>query len=260
MQGGARVTVYDAMPSVGRKFLMAGVGGMNITHAEPLASFLVRYGTRRAQIAPWIDTFNPDTLRQWMQTLGIDSFVGSSGRVFPSDMKAAPLLRAWLHRLRAGGVRFCVRHRWLGWSEQGALRFASPAGEQQIAPDAVLLALGGGSWARLGSDAAWLPWLTQRGVEIAPLRPANCGFDVAWSAHFKTRFAGHAIKSVAISFTDQAGVTLRRRGECMATANGVEGSLIYALSAALRDEIAAKGSARIELDLLPDKPRAWVMD
>lgn len=260
MQGGVQVDVYDAMPSVGRKFLMAGKGGMNITHAEPAAAFLARYGARRAQIQPWLTVFGPDALRQWIHTLGIDTFVGSSGRVFPADMKAAPLLRAWLHRLRAVGVRFHVRHRWLGWNDQGALCFSTPAGKQCIAADAVVLALGGGSWARLGSDGAWAPLLAQRGVTVEALRPANCGFDVGWSEHFSTRFAGHPVKPVAISYKDRAGVNHRKRGEFIVTASGVEGGLIYVLSATLRDEIAASGSALIHLDLLPDRALPFVID
>ncbi|MBT9612802.1 MAG: TIGR03862 family flavoprotein [Burkholderiales bacterium] len=260
MQGGVAVDVYDAMPSVGRKFLMAGKGGMNITHAEPAERFLSRYGARGAQIQPLLETFGPDALRQWIHTLGIDTFVGSSGRVFPTDMKAAPLLRAWLHRLRAGGVHFHVRHRWQGWDEQDALRFSTPTGERCITADAVVLALGGGSWARLGSDGAWVPLLAQRGIAVAALRPANCGFDVGWSAHFATRFAGHPLKSVVLSFTDRAGVRHRKQGEFIVTASGVEGSLIYAFSAALRDEIAASGSALIHLDLLPGKVLPFVID
>ena len=178
---GLEVAVFDAMPSVGRKFLMAGKGGMNITHAEPLANFVARYGARQAVIAPLLDRFGPQQLRDWIQDLGIATFVGTSGRVFPTEMKAAPLLRAWLHRLRQSGVQFHVRHRWLGWADDGALRFATPAGEKQLVADATILALGGGSWASLGSDGAWVPLLAARGVHIAPLKPANCGFDVAWS-------------------------------------------------------------------------------
>ena len=260
MQGGVQVDVYDAMPSAGRKFLMAGKGGMNITHAEPAEQFLARYGARRAQMQPLLQAFGPDALRQWIHTLGIDTFVGSSGRVFPTDMKAAPLLRAWLHRLRAGGVRFHARHRWLGWNEQGALRFATPMGEHCIAPDAVVLALGGGSWARLGSDGAWVPLLAARGVAVEALRPANWGFEVGWSEYFSTRFAGHPVKPVVISHKDRAGVSHRKKGEFIVTASGVEGSLVYALSAALRDEIAASGSALIHLDLLPDKDMQFVID
>lgn len=259
MQGGVSVDVYDAMPSVGRKFLMAGKGGMNITHAEPIETFLTRYGAQRAQVQPWLDAFRPEALRQWIHGLGIDTFVGSSGRVFPTEMKAAPLLRAWLHRLRAGGVRFHVRHRWLGWDAQGVLRFATPLGEQRIQSDAQVLALGGGSWSRLGSDAAWVPYLAERGVTITSLQPANCGFDVAWSSHFIERFAGQPIKSVALRFTDHNGVNYHQRGEFIVTATGVEGSLIYTLSAALREEINACGSALVQLDLLPDKTLPVVM-
>ncbi len=246
-QNGIRVDLYDAMPSVGRKFLMAGKGGMNLTHSEPLDAFLSRYGARRARIEPLLATFGPTALRDWARGLGVDTFVGSSGRVFPTDMKAAPLLRAWLHRLRAAGVRFHVRHRWLGWDDAGRLRFATPQGEHTRGADATLLALGGASWARLGSDGAWVPWLEQRGVNVAKLRPANCGFNVGWSEHFRASHAGAPLKSVALSF---AGET--RRGEFVVTEHGVEGSLIYAFSARLRDAIDATGSATLYLDLLPD--------
>jgi uncharacterized flavoprotein (TIGR03862 family) len=259
-QNGIKVDIYDAMPSVGRKFLIAGKGGMNITHAEPAAAFLSRYGSRSAQIKPLLDAFGPDALREWVHGLGIDTFVGSSDRVFPTDMKAAPLLRAWLHRLRESGVHIHVRHRWQGWNEDGALRFATPAGEVFAQADAVVLALGGGSWARLGSDGAWVPLLAQHNVPIAPLRPANCGFDASWSAHFRTRFAGHPLKSVSVNFTDSAGIAHRKQGEFIVTSTGVEGSLIYALSAPLRDEIAASGSAVIYLDLLPDKKLPHVIE
>ena len=252
-QSGVRVEVYDAMPSVGRKFLMAGKGGMNITHSEPLQDFLDRYGARREQIKPMLDAFSPDVLREWIHGLGIDTFVGSSGRVFPADMKAAPLLRAWLHRLRENGVSFHMRHRWTGWNDAGELCFATPEGERTAGVDAVVLALGGGSWPQLGSNGAWLPLLAQRGVAIAPLRPANCGFDAGWSEHFRTRFAGHPLKGVVLSFTDAAGVLHRKQGDIMVTATGIEGGLVYALSAFLRDEIAANGSATILLDLAPGK-------
>ncbi|MDP1636364.1 MAG: TIGR03862 family flavoprotein, partial [Gallionellaceae bacterium] len=260
---GVRVDVYDAMPSVGRKFLMAGKGGMNITHAEPFDVFLSRYGARKSDIEPLLRAFPPQALRDWIHGLGIATFVGTSDRVFPADMKAAPLLRAWLHRLRERGVHFHARHRWLGWDKQGALLFEyeqssatsphplPPAGEGAIAKsikvDAVILALGGGSWPQLGSDGAWVSLLAQRGIGIAPLRPANCGFDVQWSAHLRERFAGEPLKSIAASF---GGV--RRKGECMITAHGIEGGLIYAFSAALRDEIERSGEAILHLDLLPD--------
>ncbi len=252
-QGGVRVDVYDAMPTVGRKFLMAGKGGMNITHAEPAEKFLSRYGTRRAQLEPLLEQFGANELRAWVQGLGIATFVGSSGRVFPTDMKAAPLLRAWLHRLREAGVKFHMRHRWCGWNEQGALRFSTAEGERAVQADAVVLALGGGSWARLGSDGAWVALLAQRGVDVAPLRPANCGFDVAWSEHFTSRFAGHPLKAVKVSFTDARGNVHSRQGDVMVTGSGIEGGVIYALSALLRDEIAARGSATIHLDLSPNK-------
>ena len=254
-QGDVQVDVYDAMPSVGRKFLLAGVGGMNITHSEPFDAFLSRYGARAAAIRPLLEAFPPDALREWIHGLGIETFVGSSGRVFPKEMKAAPLLRAWLHRLREAGVRFHVRHRWLGWNDAGALRFSAHGGELTVKADAVVLALGGGSWAKLGSDGAWVPLLAQRGVEVAPLLPSNCGFDVAggWSEHLRTRFAGQPLKTVALRFTDAAGVSHERRGEMMLSDSGIEGSLVYAVSAPLRDTIAAQGAVTVQLDLAPDK-------
>jgi uncharacterized flavoprotein (TIGR03862 family) len=247
-QGGVRVDVYDAMPSVGRKFLMAGKGGLNLSHAEPREQFLGRYRDRRTFVEPWLNAFGAVELRAWARDLGVETYVGSSGRIFPSDMKAAPLLRAWLHRLRATGVRFHMRHRWLGLTEGGSLRFATPDGEVAVRTDAVVLALGGGSWARLGSDGAWLPVLEELGVAVAPLRPANCGFDVPWSEHFRTKFAGQPVKSVAATFAGE-----RRMGEFVVTEHGVEGGLIYALSARLRDAIEANGYADLEIDLLPGK-------
>lgn len=256
-QGGVAVTVYDAMRSVGRKFLLAGRGGLNITHSEPLESFLNRYGTSRPHIEPLLAAFGPDELRAWAHDLGIDTFVGSSGRVFPAEMKAAPLLRAWLHRLRAAGVTFQMQHRWLGWANDnapgaGALRFATPNGEKQVKANAVVLALGGGSWPKLGSDGGWVPLLQARGVEIAPLRPANCGFDVrSWSDHFREKFAGAPVKTAVLHFKN-----FQQRGEFVITETGVEGSLIYAASALLRDEIAVNGRATFHLDLMPDKSEA----
>jgi len=242
---GVPVDVYDAMPSVGRKFLLAGRGGMNITHSEPYDAFVARYGSRAGALRPMLDGFKPDDLRAWVHGLGIETFVGTSGRVFPTEMKAAPMLRAWLHRLRESGVRFHQRHRWLGWSPDGALRFEAPDGERTARRRAVLLALGGASWARLGSDGAWLPLLAGRGVDVAPLAPANCGFDADWSSHFSEKYAGQPLTTVAIG---------GRKGQLVVTATGVEGSLIYALSAGIRDRIASDGSATIELDLLPDWP------
>jgi hypothetical protein len=255
VEAGVKVDLYDGMPSVGRKFLMAGKGGMNISHAEPYDKFLSRYGTRRSYIEPTLDKFTPQALREWLQGLGIETFIGSSGRVFPADMKAAPLLRAWLHRLRAAGVYFHMRHRWLGWAEDknAMLNFATPEGERKIKVDAVVLALGGGSWPQLGSTGAWVPILVRRGVLVAPLKPANCGFDVGWSEHFRNRFSGQPLKSVCVSFSNAEGVIVRQQGELIVTVNGVEGGVIYSLSAQLRDEITATGFAVIHLDLFPDK-------
>ncbi len=256
--GGATVDLYDAMPSVGRKFLLAGKGGMNITHAEPAAAFGQRYAERSGEVGRWLDQFGPDQVRAWIHSLGIDTFVGSSGRVFPTDMKAAPLLRAWLHQLREGGVQFHMRHRWLGWQD-GGLRFATPEGEQLLHADAVVLALGGGSWARLGSDGAWVPLLQGAGVDVAPLESANCGFDVNWSAHFSSRYAGMPLTTVAIHARDAHGQLQCRQGQFVVTAGGIEGSLVYALSAQLRRQIAAEGSTTIYLDLLPDLSSTRVM-
>jgi len=250
---GADVELFDAMPSVGRKFLLAGVGGMNITHSEPRAPFLARYGRREAELTPIIDAFDAAALRDWVHGLGIDTFVGSSGKVFPTGMKAAPLLRAWLTRLRDAGLRIHVRHRWLGWDADGGLRFATPDGERVQHADAVLLALGGGSWAKLGSDGKWLPLLQERGVAVAELQPSNCGFDARWSVHFQEKFAGSALKNVALTFRDACGQPLTRRGECVVSAHGIEGNLVYAFSAAIRDEINAHGSATVLLDLAPDR-------
>ena len=254
---GFRVEVFDAMPSVARKFLLAGKGGMNITHAEPYDRFLTRYGDRQSDLQPILDAFGPDALRTWIHELGIDTFVGSSSRVFPADMKAAPLLRAWLHRLRAQGVGFRMRHRWQGWNADGSLRFVTPEGERSCAAIATILALGGGSWAKLGSDGTWVPLLQAQGIEVAPLKPANCGFDVtAWSDHFRARFAGEPLKGVAARIGG-SGAEMRR-GECMITASGIEGGLVYALSAGLRDTIEHDGSATLEFDLLPDRDVAQV--
>lgn len=254
-QAGISVDLYDAMPSVGRKFLLAGVGGMNITHAEHYSTFVSRYGARSEQLRPLLDAFTPSALRDWIHGLGIDTFVGSSGRVFPTDMKAAPLLRAWLKRLRESGVRIHTRQRWLGWDAEGALRLAGAGGESLIEADATLLALGGGSWARLGSDGAWVPLLTARGIAIAPLQPANCGFEVqAWSEHLRDKFAGAPLKTVSLALPD----TAPRKGEFVLTATGIEGSLVYALAAPIRETINRDGAATVLLDLLPDRTLAQV--
>jgi uncharacterized flavoprotein (TIGR03862 family) len=246
VEGGAAVDLYDAMPSVGRKFLLAGKGGLNLTHAEPLDSFLARYGARRDRLAPLLESFGPGELRGWARGLGIDTTVGSSGRVFPAGMKAAPLLRAWLNRLRAMGVRFHARHRWTGWAEDGTLRFATSRGGRTAQADATVLALGGASWPRLGSDGAWAPVLAARGVDVRPLLPSNCGFDAGWSEHFRKRYAGAPVKTIVASF---AGA--HQPGEFIVTEHGVEGGAIYALSGPLRDRIAAAGSAILLLDLAP---------
>ncbi|VVM79611.1 hypothetical protein PS619_02235 [Pseudomonas fluorescens] len=250
-QAGIRVDLYDGMPSVGRKFLLAGVGGMNITHSEAYPAFLSRYAERAPQIAPLLRGFDADALCKWIHDLGIETFIGSSGRVFPTDMKAAPLLRAWLKRLRDSGVVIHTRHRWLGWDEHGALRIDSPEGEITVKPDATLLALGGGSWSRLGSDGAWMLPLEQHGVGLAPLQPSNCGFEVqAWSDLMVSKFAGAPLKNIAIGLNDD----IPRLGECVITATGIEGSLIYALSAPIREAINQYGAAVIHIDLLPGRP------
>lgn len=261
---GVPVDVYDAMPSVGRKFLMAGKSGLNLTHAEPLATFVTRYGEQRLEIEAMLNRFGPTELRAWAQGLGIETYVGSSGRVFPVEMKAAPLLRAWLHRLRGAGVRFHMRHQWLGFAADNQLRFMTPTGEAVITADATVLALGGGSWARLGSSGAWVdilsPLLTsrtnQQEVAILPFRPSNCGFEVAWSEHLRSRFAGEPVKSVRLMFTDATGAVQHRQGDFVVSGYGIEGSLVYTFAAAIRDVIERNGSATMALDLLPDMAEA----
>ncbi|RJP70374.1 MAG: TIGR03862 family flavoprotein [Comamonadaceae bacterium] len=264
-RAGVAVHLFDAMPSVGRKFLLAGKGGMNLTHAEALPAFVGRYGAQAERLRPLLDAFGPQAVRDWAAGLGIDTFVGSSQRVFPTDMKAAPLLRAWLQRLRHPGlggvpVAFHMRHRWTGW-DGTALGFDTPQGPLRVQARATVLALGGASWARLGSDGAWLPWLQAAGIDVAPLQPSNCGFDVAggWSPFFAERFAGQPFKSVAIRATDSLGQGFHRKGEFVATATGVEGSVVYAASSLLRDEITRNGQATFELDLLPDRSAEQVL-
>jgi len=268
---GVAVQVFDAMPSVGRKFLLAGKGGLNLTHAETFDAFVPRYGEAAEALLSMLRAFGANEVRAWAQGLGVDTFVGTSQRVFPTDMKAAPLLRAWLQRLRHpsdGGkpVQFCMRHRWRGWVPTSPashvaglsdgvsdLAFDTPDGPLEASFDAVVLSMGGGSWRRLGSDGAWVPWLAERGVEVTPLKPSNCGFDLAagpWTEHFANRFAGQPFKLVAIRVRTAQGDWVRK-GECVATATGLEGSLIYAASALLRDHIAAHGHVSLELDLLP---------
>jgi len=248
-RGGAAVAVYDAMPSVGRKFLQAGVGGLNLTHSEPLETFVARYGAQRETVAHWLAEFGPVELRAWAKELGVETFIGSSGRIFPRELKAAPLLRGWLKRLRAGGVQFFLRHHWQGWDGSGALCFATPEGTKAAHADAALLAMGGGSWSRLGSDGAWVRILQSRGVRVNALKPANCGFDVVWSAHFRDKYAGVPVKPVTARLED--GEPLR--GEFVITEHGLEGGLVYSLSAPLRDALQARGSVNLHLDLAPNR-------
>jgi uncharacterized flavoprotein (TIGR03862 family) len=258
---GVQVHLYDGLGSVGRKFLVAGKGGLNLTHSEQMPAFAARYGARHKQVERWLARFDAVAVRQWARGLGVETFVGSSGRVFPLDLKAAPLLRGWVRRLHASGVVFHVRHRWLGWDDSGALRFAHADGERCVRADAVVLALGGGSWPVLGSDAAWVPLLAARGIAIAPLVPANCGFDIrsphggsgGWSEHFVQRHAGHPVKPAIVECTAADGSIIRQQGEFVVTATGIEGSLVYALSAHLRDAIAAHGATQIRVDLVPGR-------
>lgn len=251
-EGGATVDLYDAMPSVGRKILMAGKGGLNITHSEPWEVFLSRYTTRRPMLEKHLADFTSEDLRTWVHALGVETFIGSSGRVFPKEMKAAPLLRSWLRRLRQAGVQFHMRHLWTGWHGT-QLTFETPHGDTQVEADAVVLALGGGSWPHLGSNGAWMDLMRARGIALAPLQPSNCGFDITWSTYFRERFAGTPVKTIAACLTQLDGQMVRRRGEFVITKAGVEGSLIYALSANLRDSIIATGHSVIHLDLVPDK-------
>lgn len=256
-QAGQTVHVYDAMPSLGRKFLLAGIGGMNITHSEAKPAFLQRYRAQQKWVDGWLEQFDAQAVRDWAQGLNIETFVGSSGRVFPKDMKAAPLLRAWLQRLRSMGVKIHTRSRWLGWDEQGNLRIATIEGEQRVQARAVLLALGGASWPRLGSDAAWLPILEQQKVAVAPLQASNCGFEVdGWSPLFADKYIGAPVKNCALSVAGQPF----RQGEWVVTRSGVEGSLVYALSADIRERINQSGHCTVLLDCLPHKSLAQVQN
>lgn len=254
---GLAIDVFDAMPSVARKFLLAGIGGMNITHAEDYDTLVTRYGGAQSQLKPILDDLPPLELRAWIHALGVDTFVGTSQRVFPTDMKAAPLLRAWLHRLRSSGVTFHPRHRWTGWNNntpQDGWVFATPDGEVTHQFDAVVLALGGASWAKLGSDGRWCEPLAQMQVDIAPLKPTNCGFEIPWSDFIRERFAGTPLKNIAVSITDKNGNTEYKKGEFVLSEYGIEGSLIYAISAPLRDLIDTNGEKTAEffLDWLPN--------
>jgi len=249
--GGASVIVYDSMPSAGRKFLMAGRGGLNLTHSEPLPQFLARYGSAMPHLRAAIEAFPPRALREWSEALGQPTFVGSSGRIFPQAFKASPLLRAWLRRLDASGVRFALRHRWTGWDAHGPLSFQTPDGTHAVEASATVLALGGASWPRLGSDGAWVDMLGAKGVTITPLQPANCGFTVAWSDIFRDRFEGHPLKGVVLS-----SGTHTVRGEAVITRAGIEGGAIYALSADLREAVSGSGQATLRIALRPDLDRS----
>ena len=253
---GVPVVVYDGMPSGGRKFLLAGRGGLNLTHSEPLDAFLRRYSGFDNTVPRWLDAMSPQALRTWADELGAATFVGTSGRVFPHEMKAAPLLRGWLARLRARGVEFRMRHRWQGFDANGGLCFLNAGDALTVKPRACLLALGGGSWSRLGSDGAWVDVLTAKGVEIAPLAPANCGFDVAWSAPFVEKWAGQPLKNIALSTASDGEF---RAGECMLTATGIEGGGVYAWSGSLVKTCASQGQAKLFIDLLPDWSRDKVL-
>lgn len=244
-----QVNVYDSMPSFGRKFLMAGKSGLNITHSESYEKFVTRYGERQKEIKSHLKNFTAEDVRAWAKELGVETFVGTSGRVFPKEMKASPLLRMWLKRLQENGVKFFTRHHWKGW-ENDYLIFDSPNGEIKIKPDATVLALGGASWSKLGSSGEWSSWLSEAGVKVEAFRPSNCGFVVDWSNHFREKFHGHPIKSVTLSFED-----FKQQGEFIVTKTGVEGSLIYAASSKLRDSIQSTGSAALQLDLAPDSSR-----
>lgn len=257
-QSGVQVDLYEAKGSVGRKFLIAGKGGLNLTHSDPFERFAGRYRERSTQVARWLQAFDADALRAWARAQGVETYVGSSGRVFPLDRKAAPLLRGWVRRLRDAGVRFHVQHRWTGWDQAGALRLQTPQGEVTASADAVLFALGGGSWPTLGSDGAWQDLIAARGVAVAPLQPANCGFDLDWSAHFAQRHAGAPVKPVVVHWREDDGAPASLQGECVATAHGLEGSVIYALSAMLRTRIERDGHTDIALDLSPAHSQAAV--
>lgn len=250
---GIQVDVFDSMPSFGRKFLLAGIGGLNITHSEEFDLFCNKYASAQTHLQTALNWMSPQTLREWVHGLGVETFVGTSGRVFPKEMKAAPLLRAWLHRLRSKGVRMHVRHKWLGWSGNGQLHFSTPRGEIEVMPQATILALGGASWPKLGSDGAWAPVLRSQGVDVMPLESANCGFESHWSSYLREKFSGAPLKSVSLKFVDLQGQVRERQGEFVISEHGVEGSLIYAFSREIRQVLNAKGKAIFTIDLLPGR-------
>ncbi|GHH51047.1 TIGR03862 family flavoprotein [[Pseudomonas] boreopolis] len=256
---GLQVDLYEAKGSPGRKFLIAGKGGLNLTHSDPPDLFASRYREQAGTVGAWLRDFDAQALRDWARGLGVDTYVGSSGRVFPVDRKAAPLLRGWVRRLKEQGVRLHVQHRWLGWNDDGSLRFAHGDEDVSVRADATVLALGGGSWPQLGSDGAWVPLLRSRGVDIAPLQPANCGFDVAWTPWFAQRHAGAPLKPVVAHWHGLAGQAHRLQGECVASEYGIEGSLVYALAADLRETIDRDGQAMLWLDLVPGRDEARLL-
>lgn len=262
-EAGYKVSVLDAMPSVGRKFLLAGVGGMNITHAEPFVDFAHRYAAAEPFLLPYLTEFSPQHLREWIHGLGIETFVGSSQRVFPRDMKAAPLLRAWLHRLKVQGVEFFSRHRWCGFDEQDQWLFKEADKEMAplpLQPKAVVLALGGASWKRLGSDAAWVPWLREFGVDVKEFQASNSGFEVTWSDFFKREYAGSPLHGVGIRIKNSKNDWVIKKGEIIVADYGLEGTSIYALSGPLRDIIHQQGFAEIQIDLLPEKSAEQIFE
>ena len=257
---GHQVDVYEAKGSPGRKFLIAGKGGLNLTHSDAHEVFVARYRERASEVGAWLADFDGPALRDWALGFGVETYVGSSGRVFPVDRKAAPLLRGWVRRLKEQGVRLHVQHRWTGWADDGALRFETPEGEVTVQADAVVLAMGGGSWPQLGSDAAWVAPLAARGIDMAPLQSANCGFDVDWTAYFRDRQAGAPLKPLVAHWIALDGQPRTLQGECVISADGIEGSLIYAMAADLRDTLTRDGAVTLHLDLLPGQTEAQLLD